>query len=172
MPVVMTSESPQFIVNEPNQKGKKEKKKRSKREVQKAKNRRTKTSYGVTYMDNKVNDKSLRLRNKNMDKEPALPQFIQEKQGQKDQYNKYIRTINSVYKKCLEYGRIQTFNNSGLLTTLTEDSYRKILQNLKYNSKNFPREYISLNFDKNNQVKYRNEHGAKEPVRTNRLNLL
>ena len=33
MPVVMTSESPQFIVNEPNQKGKKEKKKRSKREV-------------------------------------------------------------------------------------------------------------------------------------------
>jgi hypothetical protein len=169
MPVVMMMPgSPTLIVKE-----KKEVKKRSKKEVRRAWNYRIKTSYGVTTTANAHRSSSLRLRNENWDKEPTLPRFIQEKQGQKDQYNKYIRTINNIYRKYLEYGKADDFNNSGLLTTLTEGSYREILKKLQDKSHNFHRRgNTSLNFKENKPVKYRNEHGDKQPARTNRQNLL
>src|SRR5210317_144336 len=150
MPVVMMMPgSPKLIVKE-----KKEVKKRSKKEVRRAWNYRIKTSYGVTTTANAHRSSSLRLRNENWDKEPTLPRFIQEKQGQKDQYNKYIRTINNIYRKYLEYGKVDDFNNSGLLTTLTEGSYREILKKLQDKSHDFHRRgNTSLNFKENKPVK-------------------
>ena len=174
MPAVMMSGTSQPSVHNPNQAGKKKKpEKKSKKELARAWHYRTKTSYGASQTSNMHRNSSLRLRNKNWDKEPTLPRFIQEKQGQKKQYNSYIRAINRVYRNYLEYGRVDDFNNSGLMTTLTEDSYRSILRKLNGNARDFPRRgNISLNFSENKAVKYRNEHGDKEPARTIRQNLL
>ena len=77
-----------------------------------------------------------------LDKEPSLPLFLIERRQNKNYYNGFVKSINTLYRKHLSYVKIDNFYESGLLTTLTEKSFKEVLKKVQRISGDYPRNGI------------------------------